>query len=280
MSDSWWLKVKRAQHHMVEIRRYARVYADSKPYQVVPVRPQPKGYPDSWFCTLQIVRQPDPMIALILGDFIHNLRSALDHMVVACAPRKQKFSANMPIQLMDPWERDASGRLLIVNREARKKYRTATAGIDKRAEAIVRGFQPYHMSLEERDRHGFGIISRLENADKHRQLITVGSGVERAVYSTWVKSGGGLVLIKQSDATIQGNFAHDGAQQQIIFTPGTRPRDSEMQMNCQGSAVITIKITRVGGIEPPSDFPLFSTMLGQLYSVRSFLRLMEPFVIR
>ena len=120
MTDSWWLKVKRAQHHMVEIKRYARLYADSHPYEVVPVRRQPKGHPDTWFFSTQITQQPDPMIAVILGDFVHNLRSALDHIIVASVPRKKRKSAGMPIIVSDIWKKDASGKYVISDDEAAK----------------------------------------------------------------------------------------------------------------------------------------------------------------
>ena len=275
MTDSWWLKVKRAQHHMVEIKRYARSYADSHPYGVVPVRRQPKGHPDTWFYSLQITQQPDPMIAVILGDFVHNLRSALDHIIVASVPPQQRKSASMPIVMKDIWEKDASGKLLVSNREARGKYRIATAGLDRRAKAIIRGIQPYHMGLDDADRHSLGIISRLENADKHRQLITVGSGVERAVFDTFVRG----QLVKRSSPTKHGNFVYDGAQQSVIFPDG-RPPHSEVQVKCQSTAVITIKITGIRGNEPPSDFRLYTTMLGAIGDVRLFLRRMEPFVTR
>ena len=275
MSDSWWLKVKRAQHHMVEIKRYARSYANSHPYQVVPVYRQPKGHPDTWFYSLQITQQPDPMLAVILGDFVHNLRSALDHIVVASVPNRRKKRASMPIFSKGIWETDVSGNFVINDNEAREKYRAAIDGLDSRAKTIVGNFQPYHMGLDDADRHSFAVIGSLENADKHRQLIAVGSGVERAMFFTWDNN----VLIDQSPNR-QGTFVEDGAQQQIIFPPGTRPPRSKVKMHCQGTAVITIKIARIRGNEPPSDFPLFDTMLGAISSVRTFLRLMEPFVRR
>lgn len=275
MTDSWWLKVKRAQHHMVELKRCARAYADSHPYEVVSVRRQPKGHPDTWFFSLQVTQQPDPMIAVILGDFVHNLRSALDHIIVACVPAQKRKSASMPIVTADIWLQDASGKYIVADDEAREKYRIAAGGLPDDAWALVDRFQPYHMPLEERDRHSFAVISRLENADKHRQLITVGSGVERAMFFTWVNN----VLINYIP-TRQGTYVEDGAQLQVVFPAGTRPPRSKVQMHSQGTAAVTIKISRIRGNEPPSDFPLWDTMSGAIYSVRSFLRQMEPYVLR
>lgn len=69
MTDSWWLKFKRAQHHMVEIRRAARLYAKQRPYQIVRVRPS-KKQPKVWQYKL-IFDDPDPMIVAMIGDFVH-----------------------------------------------------------------------------------------------------------------------------------------------------------------------------------------------------------------
>ena len=48
MADSWWLKLKRAQKHMVDIDRAARRYAGLHPYEFthtrLPYREEKAGY--------------------------------------------------------------------------------------------------------------------------------------------------------------------------------------------------------------------------------------------
>ena len=117
MTDSWWLKVKRAQKHMVDIENAARSYASLHPYQSVRVR-----YPDRQRkveFSVRITQQPDPMIAVMLGDFIHNLRSALDHIVVAGVPNKRRKSAGFPIHLDPIWDKAPDGQFVIKDDAAR-----------------------------------------------------------------------------------------------------------------------------------------------------------------
>src|SRR5215470_7381865 len=66
---STWLKVERATHHLIELRsEIARV--ESGPYELVEVRDE---------ATEHLLGLS--MYGVIIGDFVHNLRSALDHAV-------------------------------------------------------------------------------------------------------------------------------------------------------------------------------------------------------
>src|SRR5262249_18777159 len=77
-----WLKVERAIHHLIELRgEIARI--ESGPYELVEVRDGATG-DRTW-----VLRADDAaqhllgwsMYGVIVGDFVHNLRSALDHAV-------------------------------------------------------------------------------------------------------------------------------------------------------------------------------------------------------
>ena len=52
------------------------------------------------------------MIPVIIGDCLYNLRSALDHLAVAIAPRKRKANAAFPVETTDPWKKDAVGNFV------------------------------------------------------------------------------------------------------------------------------------------------------------------------
>ncbi len=134
MNDSWWLKVKRAQKHMVDIRRGAGNYARLHPYEFTRVR-QPDRKRDVRY-SVQITQQPDPMLAVMLGDFIHNLRSALDHIIVAASLPKYRKNAAFPIAFEDLWELDANGQFVAKHAEARQKFQTAVNGLDPRATSL------------------------------------------------------------------------------------------------------------------------------------------------
>lgn len=117
------------------------------------------------------------MIAAILGDFGHNLRSALDYIVVASVPRQRQGSAGFPILAEDIWARDKDGNFMVNAAERRKNFKTTIKGLQPKARALVEGLSPLRHGSDA-DHTILGIISRLENADKHRRLITVGGGIQ------------------------------------------------------------------------------------------------------
>ncbi len=278
MTDSWWLKVKRAQKHIIDIERAAREYAGHHPYEFRRLR-----YPDHQLKVgfqMRITQQPDPMIAVVLGDFVHNLRSALDHVIVACTPKKRWKSASFPILFEDIWEKDRAGDFVVNDAQRRADLETAVGGLPDGARAVVIRTQPYH-HRGEAYRDALGIISRVENADKHRQLITVGGGVQNLVRRISIR---GYVVTLPHEMGMD-HFAKDNTQVGIDWTGHPWPGEpnlkaSEVDVQYTGTATVFIKITRIGGNEPPSEFPLRLTMLTAIQEVRRALRLLEPFAIR
>ncbi len=141
MVASWWLKVKRAEQHMVEIEREARDYANRHPYEFVriryPERERKVGY------RVHITEQPDSMIAVMIGDFVHNLRSALDHIVVASVPSERQKSASFPILYEDIWAKGTDGEYVVKDKKRRENFETSVTGLDANARALVIRAQPY-----------------------------------------------------------------------------------------------------------------------------------------
>jgi hypothetical protein len=271
---SWWLKVKRAQYHMVEIRRAVRDYSAMNPYEVVRIR-QKQRYRNRWRYKLVFTEQPNAMIAVMLGDFVHNLRSALDHAVVACSvPRFQK-RASFPIAYKNIWARDASGDYLIRDDEGRESFARAIEGLTSEARKVILRAQPYMAGSggEHADRDIIGVLSRLENADKHRQLIII-SNILQAPYLDFIIGGKSIQGPRQST---KREFLH--ADTVIInFTSDSDLDESEVQVECRGTAVVSIKVTGIRGNEPLWDYALADTLLGALRYVRGLLRQLEPFV--
>jgi hypothetical protein len=70
-------KVERAKKHLTDLKLARDRFVDSKPYRIT------REYdPQTRYNTYRVfdVQIPDVEIALIAGDVIHNLRSALDHL--------------------------------------------------------------------------------------------------------------------------------------------------------------------------------------------------------
>jgi len=121
--------------------------------------------PQTGWCEIALVPQgvKEPRLSVILGDVIHNLRSALDYVVTALAEASQtKLSSahQFPIFL----DAAAYARQVGSQTEANPKgpLRKITRGL-----VIVENWQPYYTKPDPRTDALWGIY-RFSNADKHR----------------------------------------------------------------------------------------------------------------
>jgi hypothetical protein len=269
MTDSWWLKFKRAQRHMVELRRMARLYAKANPYEIVRVS-QPKRKDNRWRYRLAL-RPPDPMLVAVLGDFVHNLRSALDHVVVACSPPADRNNASFPVTHRDLWAKDANGEFLDRDAEGREDFDRAIRGLSDTAKACVKLAQPYQGDSPVS--HVIGMLNRLENADKHRGTINLGialQGGSVAVYSRGV--------LKAEFRGRPDQFLKNGAEIISFEVPNPSIKESQVKVEAGGTPTIHIQL-----VEPDSrpenvlEFSLCDFMLVALHNVRFLLRVLERF---
>jgi hypothetical protein len=70
------LKLARAAEHLESLNEEVASYLDSRPYEVVQ-ETQPEGNP---LLVCKVNSLPPMRLSVLLGDFLHNLRSALDHL--------------------------------------------------------------------------------------------------------------------------------------------------------------------------------------------------------
>jgi hypothetical protein len=72
------LKLNRAQFHLNALKESIDAFFESKPYEIVrAVDPNTNQV----FGVLRVKRECPAAWGVLVGDFIHNLRSALDHLV-------------------------------------------------------------------------------------------------------------------------------------------------------------------------------------------------------
>lgn len=232
---SWDLKVTRAEHHLDEVKAKMAAYADRNPFRAARVR-QPPRQRHIWLYRLEMTEKPDPVIAVIIGECFYDLRSALDHLAVAMAPRSRKASAAFPVEWTDPWEKNAAGDF-IYGEERRRSFTFRIKGMPDEAVEMIKTAQPYQRKDSELET--LGLISRLENADKHRELIVVGHGVADA--RSVVTVGG--EAIRQETA----GFRPDGAEVAKFGFDQRVPDESEVTVKVSGTATIAIKIAGIDG---------------------------------
>lgn len=148
------LKVKRAQEHIADLNKFVESFRDTDFYEITRYPKNDAGYSRVFF---RIKNSVPKDIAPIIGDAVHNLRSALDllaYEAVTCVSGKEEPDVHFP------FSRDRQG--LITTRQ----YRAIEASAPQIAIFIADTIKPY----EAANKSLWG-LSKLNILDKHRLLI-------------------------------------------------------------------------------------------------------------
>lgn len=156
---SVFLKLNRAYEHLLTIDNEIAGYLDREPYKIV--RNVQPSDPNLVLIEFHVVSEPDERIGVILGDCIHNLRSALDHLT-CCLVEKNggtiTTTTQFPILNVRPTNK--TGQLLGPN---------IGGGVAPNVLTVIDLLQPY-IRGNDAPRHPLSILRSLSNADKHRLL--------------------------------------------------------------------------------------------------------------
>jgi hypothetical protein len=181
VTPSWRRKLDRAKHHLGHFQDRIAPIKERRTYPA-PKTIEPYNDGIAYVYRLQIPEPDDPLLPILAGDLMFNLRSALDHVLVAVVPEdKVTRHTAFPIFTDDINERDASGKY--VQPKARQAFRRKTSHVPQRAMAAVEWAQPYNLERQGLDpQYGaLAILSAFQNADKHRQLVLLSSGLRAPV---------------------------------------------------------------------------------------------------
>ncbi|MFZ1155390.1 MAG: hypothetical protein WAN93_10845 [Solirubrobacteraceae bacterium] len=172
-------KLNRAYEHLDALHEqtiafYAGELTDGPPYVI---NSEFRADSSQYVFTIKTLNEPPPLLGLILGDFAHNLRSALDHLVCQLA------------RLTDPTCDCTTTEYPICWSSARFKERenSLLKGVRREHRAIIEEHQPYTAG-EKADDHFLSILHWLDNVDKHRfvhptfgYMVDMGFEAARAV---------------------------------------------------------------------------------------------------
>jgi hypothetical protein len=155
-------KFNRSKEQFDEFRAELDVFLDSPPEPYFSVGDFDEDTWE-WIERFQIRKDFPLRFGVILGDSIHNLRSALDHLICQ-------------VTLLDlPAGESAEGvcdqtQFPIASKDERQFEDMANFRIPRLSEmhrAMVKHMQPYHAG-DKAARHPLSILAELSNADKHR----------------------------------------------------------------------------------------------------------------
>ena len=158
-------KIDRAGEHVDALNREITDWAQSQPYSVAS---EPEGQATHHRIYVNLHKIPDVRRwGLLLGDAVHNMRSALDHVVYAGAIR---------VTGQDPPPDERRLQFVIVDDPSSEWSKQAwhMAPLSDEMRAFIRGVQPDRSS----DPNGYQLnplrwIRDLDDADKHRAIRPV-----------------------------------------------------------------------------------------------------------
>jgi len=171
------LKLSRAEKHLNTIKAEINGFITKNSYTfTVEANPTPPNY-------VIVVKgkqiTPDKELGVIIGDFAHNARSALDLLISQLsgfAPdARERFNLQFPI--------------FDTIKEYGNHTKSYLAMVAPEHVTIIEGFQPYKR-MDGVDKDALGILRAINDADKHRIIHVVGTITS---FSGLVFSGSGKI---------------------------------------------------------------------------------------
>jgi hypothetical protein len=170
------LKLNRAEEHFRAVRSSIHAFVESDFYDIA----SDLDHKGRLVGRVSRLERPEPNLSVLIGDCIHNFRSALDQLAYELAtrhtnplpPQYAKTSA-FPIYNSGPAFRGKKG----VPRAARKMR-----GMSRYARGAIERLQPYHRRKAPA-LQALWWLEELSNIDKHRQIHLTGAVPVSASFS-------------------------------------------------------------------------------------------------
>ncbi|MHB8689199.1 MAG: hypothetical protein ACYDB4_18730 [Candidatus Dormibacteraceae bacterium] len=159
---------------------------------------------------------------------------------MALVPAARRSKASFPIERDDIFAKHGR-RYVIREPERRRRFNSAIRGMSPKAIAEVKELQPYRTGKDAR-LNTLYLLSRLENADKHRQLIPFAAGLNHVDTSIRAR---GRELSQQFGLPSDLIFVPDGAEVAHFGHGDPALQESEVQVQVRGAVQVAIKIVEV-----------------------------------
>lgn len=158
------LKIERAKQHLGELDSEVAKFTATSPFRIDVNDVDPMT--GETLAKVVVKREPPPILALIVGDLVHNLRTALDYAVwqlVDSNDGRPGAHTQYPICLtQDDFEKKGARRL---------------RGAPQVAIQAVSLGQPFRVAVPKE--HPLWVLGDLDNRDKHRLVHIVGGVITR-----------------------------------------------------------------------------------------------------
>jgi hypothetical protein len=165
--DGVLAKLNRADAHLKSLQAEVAAFFGRDPYTFSEHLDCEAG---KYSLHIEILEQPPLAWSVFVGDFVHNLRSALDHLawqLVVVSNAKPSHRTQFPIFTTEP-----------VGGAPLAKWESMVVGMNDPILKCVRQVQPYTAGSGAKET-GLAILNRLSNEDKHRLPLARVTAVAR-----------------------------------------------------------------------------------------------------
>jgi hypothetical protein len=222
------LKLDRANEHIRDLEAGLQRFARQNPYEVA----ETTNTAGDRVWVLKVRQEPPPRLSVVLGDAVHNLRAALDHLACAAVWRNRgEVTTSTAYPISDT-----------AQRFERSLSRIAAAG--EETLELIRASKPYKGGND-----ALWALHRLDIRDKHRLLLTVG-GAYRSF---------GIDLGAMLAASAPEGFRSEGIPSMPVFI---RPADKQFPLS-GGEELYRIPANAEGAESHPTPQFRFDVVLGE-----------------
>jgi hypothetical protein len=153
-------RLERAAYHLQRFENEVKQWIDREPYRIVP-ESQPEQRQTIF--RVEILRSPPPELSLLIGDCLHNLRSALDNLAYDLARAYQGDPLSHSVAKASQFPIFKSKDQFL------SRGMTQIRGVAPAAQKIIEEVQPYQRG-DEYTYDRLWWLRELSNNDKHRLL--------------------------------------------------------------------------------------------------------------
>jgi hypothetical protein len=161
--------MRRAYVHIQDLYNAMETFIGSKPYEDVH---DFESQPGQHLVRFKIWERPEPWWSPIIGDIVHNVRSALDHLawqlVIRNGRNPKSARSQFPIVILDPFDPSVH-RCPEAAKRARVSWKNQTRGMHKADIELLKRLQPYN-GPDPPNEHPLARLSQFSNWDKHKEF--------------------------------------------------------------------------------------------------------------
>jgi hypothetical protein len=215
------LKVERAKHHARELECAIQTFRDSDPYGF---RIEDDLQTGDKVHRIHIRRETPDCFALLIGDAVHNLRTALDHLawqlVVANGQTPKSGAGGTQFPFYDP-------------KSGAKPTHGVINGISATAQKLIDAVKPYKGGND-----ALWTLHQLDITDKHKLLIVTAFALSE-IMPTWYAGVGGYDYLRM---IVRDLTPKNGIVDMLLNAPGVHPQDFRIcvPIGNQGGGILPV----------------------------------------